>query len=122
MKPTDKMKPAIGVLTVAGVALALGTFAVPGRAQQPPATPASVEQPVAQASTSGAERASAKNGASFLSLTEISNRISSEGLKVTELEIHDKVVEVEARDSSNRELDLVVDRRTGEILSREFDD
>ena len=107
MKSNDKMKATRGVLIAVGVASALGIFAVMANAQQSPATPAAVQQTEA---------------AGFLSLTEISNRVTAEGLKVTELEVHDKIVEVEAVDSSNRELDLVLDRRTGEVLSREFDD
>jgi hypothetical protein len=38
------------------------------------------------------------------------------------MEVRDRVVEVEGLDGNNREIDLIVDRRSGEILSREFDD
>ncbi|MCZ2108016.1 MAG: PepSY domain-containing protein [Dehalococcoidia bacterium] len=34
----------------------------------------------------------------------------------------DNVVEVEGRDANNREVKLLVDRRSGEILSRRLDD
>ena len=48
--------------------------------------------------------------------------MNAQGIRVTELEVRDRLVEVEGRDASNREVELVVDRRTGEILSRRFDD
>jgi hypothetical protein len=56
-----------------------------------------------------------------LTLAEIESRLAAEGLTVEELEIRDRLVEVEAHDANGREVDLVIDRRTGEILSREFD-
>jgi hypothetical protein len=40
---------------------------------------------------------------------------------VKEMEVHDKVLEVEGYDAQGREIDLIVDRRSGEILSRKLD-
>jgi hypothetical protein len=57
-----------------------------------------------------------------LSIAEIESRLTAQGIKVEEIEVRDLVAEVEGRDSTGREIDLVVDRRTGEILSRKFDD
>ena len=57
-----------------------------------------------------------------LSLTEIESRLAAEGLKIEEIELYDRVLEVEALDANGREVDLVIDRRTGETLSRKFDD
>ena len=66
--------------------------------------------------------ATAAAPANFLSLSEIESRLTADGLKVEEIEIRDAVVEVEAYDANGREVDLVIDRRTGETLSRKFDD
>lgn len=90
------------------VAAALVIFAEPVCAQQPPA---------ANAATAAAPAAG-----QVLSLAEIEQRVAAQGIRVTEIEIHDRVVEVEGVDGSNREIDLVVDRRTGEILSRAIDE
>ena len=60
--------------------------------------------------------------ANQLTLAEIESRVASEGLTVKEIDVRDRLVEVEAYDANGREVDLVLDRRTGEILSRRFDD
>ena len=59
--------------------------------------------------------------ANQLSLAEIETRLASEGLTVKEIEVRDRLVEVEAYDANGREIDLVIDRRTGETLSRKVD-
>ncbi|HLS82786.1 MAG TPA: PepSY domain-containing protein [Steroidobacter sp.] len=56
-----------------------------------------------------------------LSLDEIERRLKAEGLVVEEMEIEGLIVEVDARDADGREVDLKIDRRTGEILARKFD-
>jgi uncharacterized membrane protein YkoI len=58
----------------------------------------------------------------LLSLGEIESRLAQQGVKMKEIEIRDKVLEIEGYDEQGREIELVVDRRTGEILSRRFDD
>ncbi|SRR5690554_2317071 len=58
----------------------------------------------------------------LLSLGEIESRLDQQGVKMKEIEIRDKVLEIEGYDEQGREIELVVDRRTGEILSRRFDD
>jgi len=58
----------------------------------------------------------------LLSLGEIETRLSSQGIKIKEIEVRDKVLEIEGYDSQGREIELVVDRRTAEILSQRFDD
>jgi hypothetical protein len=60
--------------------------------------------------------------ANQLTLAEIESRVASEGLTVKEIDVRDRLVEVEAYDANGREVDLVIDRRTGEIVSRRFDD
>lgn len=59
--------------------------------------------------------------ANSLTLAEIETRLASEGLTIHELEVRDRLVEVEAYDANGREIDLVIDRRTGEIVSRKLD-
>ena len=98
-------------IAIAGTALlALGVAAY---AQVAPTTPT-------PEATTPAATAPASNEA-MMSLTDIEQLLKGQGLRVTELEVKDRIVEVEAYDSSNREIDLIVDRRTGEILSRQFD-
>ena len=72
--------------------------------------------------TSPATSAPQPSTSNVLSLSEIESRLEAQGLRVKEMEVHDKVLDVEAYDAQGRELDLIVDRRSGEILSRKFDD
>lgn len=65
-----------------------------------------------------ADAASAK----LLSLAEIETRLSSQGLRIKEIEVKDKLLEVEAYDTQGREIELLVDRRIAEILSRKLED
>lgn len=62
-----------------------------------------------------------KAGTPTLGLAELEQRISSQGLRVKEMKIKDLLLEVEAYDEQNREVELLIDRRSGEVLSREFD-
>lgn len=57
-----------------------------------------------------------------LSLAEIENRATQRGLRVEEIEIEGRLVEVEGRDAQGREVELIFDRYTGEVLSEKFDD
>jgi len=63
----------------------------------------------------------APNGV-FLGLTDIESQLTAQGIRVTEMEVHDKVLEVDGVDAQGRKIDLIVDRRNGEILSRKLDD
>ena len=93
----------------------LGIFAEPVLAQQQNAAETPQQAPPNRAvSPPAAEK--------FLTLAEIEQRVTASGIRVTEIEVKDRFVEVEGRDASNREVDLVVDRRSGEILSRKLDD
>jgi hypothetical protein len=56
-----------------------------------------------------------------LSLGDIETRLTAQGIKIREIEIKDLVVEVEGRDAQDRKIELLVDRRTGEILSQKLD-
>jgi hypothetical protein len=105
---------ALGATFIAAAGL-FGIFAGPVLAQQP----AAAEAPQQQDSNAASSAPAADK---FLSLTEIERRVTATGIRVTEIEVKDRIVEVEGRDSSNREVDLVVDRRSGEVLSRKLDD
>jgi|SRR5687768_3301944 hypothetical protein len=58
----------------------------------------------------------------FLSLSEIESRLTAQGIRVEEMEVKDKVIEVEGRSTQDGKVELIVDRRSGEILSRKKDD
>lgn len=60
--------------------------------------------------------------ANALSAGEIESRLSAQGIKVKEIEIHDLIAEVDGYDAQGREVDLVIDRRNGELLAHRFDD
>jgi len=92
-----KFLPAIAAAVAAGSALAFA--AAPSYGQDQPAA-----------------------GAKTLSLAELESGLTAQGLKVTEMDIKDLLLEVEAYDANGKEIELVLDRRTGEILSRRFDD
>jgi hypothetical protein len=57
----------------------------------------------------------------LLSLGDIETRLTAQGIKIREIELKDLVVEVEGRDADGRKVELLVDRRTGEILSQKLD-
>jgi hypothetical protein len=93
----------------AGLAASLALAGVTAFAQVTPTTP---QQPAAPAAPTG----------TLMSLTEIESQLTAQGIRVREMEVHDKVLEVEGLDAQGRKIDLIVDRRNGEILSRKFDD
>ncbi|MBS0514462.1 MAG: PepSY domain-containing protein [Proteobacteria bacterium] len=57
--------------------------------------------------------------AGMLSLDDIESRASAQGIQVKDIEVRDRLVEVEGRDASAQKVKLVYDRKTGEVLSRE---
>ena len=70
----------------------------------------------------GAQQASAPTAASpVLSLGDIESRLTAQGITIREIELRDSVVEVEGRDAQGKKVELLVDRRNGEILSRKLD-
>jgi len=91
-------------LAIAGI-LGMGTGAL---AQQPPATDTT------------ASPASTASG-NLISLDEVESRLRNEGIRVEELKLRGHLVEAEGRDGSNREVELIVDRRNGEVVSKRFD-
>lgn len=71
---------------------------------------------VASAQQTG--RSAAPNG-SYLSAGDVERRAVAEGVAViTEIELEDRLAEVEGRDAQQRKVELVIDRRTGEVLQR----
>jgi hypothetical protein len=76
----------------------------------------------AQVAPTAAPAPAAATGQPLLSLTEIEQLLKDQGVRVSELEVKDRVVEAEGHDADNREVELLIDRRSGEILSRRFDD
>lgn len=59
--------------------------------------------------------------ANALSVGEIESRLTAQGIKVKEIEIHDLLAEVEGYDAQGREIEVVIDRRSGEMLSHKYD-
>ena len=56
-----------------------------------------------------------------LSIAEIESRVVAQGITIREIELRDLVVEIEGHDANGREVELLVDRRSGEILSRKVE-
>jgi uncharacterized membrane protein YkoI len=101
----------------------LGTAAaVLGTSALAALTTAQAQDPANQANPAVAPQASGNRDASRVSLAEIERQAISQGIRITEIEVQDRVVEVEGRDSSNQPVELLVDAHTGEILSRKHED
>jgi len=94
------IKPTIFTATwIAASACALSLLAIEVGAQTPP--PATT--------------------AKMLGLGEIESRLTAQGITIREIELRDVVVEVEGRDAQGRKVELLLDRRSGEILSQKPD-
>ncbi|MCP5339638.1 MAG: PepSY domain-containing protein [Sinobacteraceae bacterium] len=74
----------------------------------------------ADAGANAQRRSPANTPPKFLGLTEIENRIAARRIRIKEIDIRDKALEIEGYDSQNRKLELIVDRRSGEVLSRKL--
>jgi hypothetical protein len=59
--------------------------------------------------------------ANVLSVGEIESRLTAQGIKVKEIEVRDLLAEVEGYDAQGREVEVVIDRRSGEMLSHKYD-
>jgi hypothetical protein len=57
-----------------------------------------------------------------LSLCDIESKLTAQGIKIREVDLKDSVAEVEGRDAQGRKVELLIDRRSGEILSQKLDD
>jgi hypothetical protein len=103
-------RPAASLVATGLLAAGLtGIFTEPALAQQ-------------QAPAEAPQRASTPASDKYLSLGEIERKATATGIRVTEIEVKDRIAEVEGRDSKNRKVELEVDRRNGEILSRKVKD
>ena len=66
-------------------------------------------------------QAGAQTPPATLSLGEIESKLTAQGITIREVELRNLVVEVEGRDAQGRKVELLLDRRTGEILSQKPD-
>lgn len=57
-----------------------------------------------------------------LSFGAAEKRAAKHGVRADEIKIKRSTIKVEGRDNQNRKVELVLDRRTGEVLDRRFDD
>lgn len=105
-------------LTVAAVSAAISGAVLAADPQPTPAVEAAA--PVAQ--TAPATQPAPAAAPKLLSLTEIESRLAAQGFRMKEMEVKDKVLEVEGYDAQGGKVELLVDRRNGEILSRKRDD
>jgi len=62
------------------------------------------------------------NPSNWRGMAELEQIGISEGLTVTEIENKQRLAEVEGYDAQSRKVKLIVDRQTGEILSRKVKD
>lgn len=69
----------------------------------------------------GAQAPSPAAAAKTIGLCEIESRLTAEGITIREIELRDAVAEVEGRDAQGRKVELLLDRRSGEILSQKPD-
>jgi hypothetical protein len=56
--------------------------------------------------------------ANALSLADIEGKMLAQGVTIKEIELKDRLVEVEGYDSRGRKVELTIDRRSGETLSQ----
>lgn|GEM_PF-2419147 len=124
-RPAARLHAGLLVATAVTISV-IGMHGSDAVAQQPAATapaPAAanqVEKP--DAAQSPANNATAASNGTLLSLSQIESLLQAQGIRVHELEVRDRVVEAEGRDANNRKVEVIVDRRSGEILSNRRDD
>jgi len=56
--------------------------------------------------------------ANALTIADIESRMAAQGISIKEVEMEGLLVEVEGFDTNGNKVELVLDRRSGEILSR----
>ena len=69
------------------------------------------------ASQAGAQAPPPAPGTKTIGLCEVQRPLTVEGIPIREIELRDAVAEVEGRDAQGRKVELLLDRRSGEILS-----
>lgn len=105
-----------GTAVAFAAALALAAFSHP--AFSAPSTEAAPPTETSQ-STKTAQPASPPK---TLSLDALEQRVTAQGIRVKEMKVRGLLLKVEGRDQQHRKVKLVLDRRTGEVLYRGFDD
>lgn len=71
---------------------------------------------------SGASAATpAETSPNLLSLGDLEQRMAAQGITIKEIELKQLVAEIEGKDAQGRKVELMVDRRSGEVLSRKPD-
>lgn len=76
---------------------------------------------IAGAGVAVAQAANPTTPANVLSIADIESRMVAQGITIKEIELKDLVAEVEGRDATGQKVELLVDRRSGDILSRKVD-
>ncbi|MBB4631025.1 PepSY domain-containing protein [Sphingosinicella soli] len=66
--------------------------------------------------------AAAAPAAKPISFGAAERHAAKQGVRADEIKIKGSTIEVEGRDNRNRRVELLLDRRTGEVLDRRFDD
>lgn len=102
----DKNVIKFTVIVAIIAALAFAAQAGPAHAQAAPATSTSTLTPIPAAKT--------------LSYEELEPRVTAQGLRISKAEVRDLLLKVTAYDSQHRKVKMMLDRRTGEVLSREI--
>ena len=110
--PMQTRSHSLSAASIAATLMMAGGLAI---AQQPAVENPSVAAPAPATATPAVNK-------SALGLGQIEALLQRQGIHVKELEVRDNVVEVEGHDATNRKVEVTVDRRSGEILSRRFDD
>lgn len=57
-----------------------------------------------------------------ISLADLERVVQNQGIQVKEMKVRDLLLKVEGYDAQGRKVELMLDRRNGEVLSRQFDD
>ncbi|MDN5873447.1 MAG: PepSY domain-containing protein [Sinobacteraceae bacterium] len=82
-----------------------------------------VLSPVVLAATGSTNSAApTTSSAAPLSLNQLQQRAAAQGVQLEELEIKGALLKVEGYNQSGQEVDLTLDRRTGEVLDKHLDD
>jgi len=102
-----------GTAVTFAAALALAAFSHPAFS----APPAQVAQPAQTTSP-----ASPASPPATLTLDALEQRVTAQGIRVKEMKVRGLLLKVEGRDAQHRKVKLTLDRRTGEVLYRGFDD
>lgn len=111
--PLSVVRPILssrGTAVTFAAALALAAFSQPAFSAQP----TQAAQP--------AQTTPSTSSAKTLSLDTLEQRVTALGIRVKEMKVRGLLLKVEGRDAQHRKVELTLDRRTGEVLYRGFDD